>query len=226
MGVLRMRAVLQVVAVLAMAAVPEVRGRAHQHVAAHSHTDDLGCTRDRKIHNIFLDSSRGTVYRHFDNGAYMQSMVFKSGHGCDGPNKFGFDTDKVTIWATGGCTGIFEVDYVCAYCTNITMNDPKNSREYWNVWLNNPCYQIGSSYRMVLLKDHTGHCGDMDGDHTGLGNHYGFSEREVWSDNYCCGDFMVCEVGKVMEERDDTHDFRFRQEAKVMGDMHKHNMMH
>jgi len=168
---------------------------------------EKGCTREENEGNIVsLDGSEKTQYHHFDRAAFIHSMDPKDvNDACtvDGKDNFGFDSDKVTVWAGNGCKGSFIVDYLVAHCTNVTLNS-KNADQYTDETIKSPCYKSGASYDMKKIQEYSvGKCGDYDGEHTGIGNHYGFAVRTVWTDNGCDGLFQICEVGIKMDEEDD-----------------------
>jgi len=218
--------VLLLFPVLLLALLPgEAWGRPHDDGY---HTDANECRRMKKHDNLArLDSTNGKpATKHFEDGAFVHMMmpVKDSKYGmtdaCKDPKNWGYDKDKVTVWAKNGCKAEFLVGYVQAFCGNVTIDSNDGYQQRKMSDMNNPCYDNAAAYNMKIVHefseekkvnddmnshDHVSKCGIHRNaktgkiDHTGLGNKYGFAGRTVWADDGCWGRFQVCEVGTKMD---------------------------
>jgi len=215
----RVLMVLFPVAVLALL-LPGAAGREVDHKY---HVDANQCRRMKKHDNVaLLDSTNGQpAIKHFEDGAFVHKMSIvesdKNTAACKDPNNWGYDSDKVTVWAKNGCKAEFLVGYVQAFCGEVTIDSTYGYKERKMSDMNNPCYDNAAAYNMKLItemsgkdvvvngkKHHESQCGlhkDANGNiaHEGLGYFYGFHHRTVWADYGCWAKFEVCEVGTKMD---------------------------
>lgn len=196
-----------------------------------THTAKGKCVREVDSKNmVTLDSSDGPAFFHFEDAAFIQTMepVLVNSKCVSSGSKddtFGFDGDKVTVWARGGCKGTFHVDFLIAYCTNGLELNSDNKAKYATKQLTSPCYTDGAAYSMTVdeeLSDNK--CGEYDNVHTGIGNKYGFYKTEIWADSGCHAKFTVCEVGtkldkKSIMEMDMMHEMQHMEHMGNMGNM-------
>lgn len=125
----------------------------HEH-----HIDEHNCKRMKHHDQTYLNGKGGIDFKHFDDGAFVHQMELAEGNNnaaCKNPNNWGFDSDKVTVWARNGCAGMFKVGYVRAFCTNISIDATNgyHRRELSDV--NNPCYKKSAAYNMKLLNEYS-----------------------------------------------------------------------